>query len=414
MSKPEFQKETSLQRDPPESPELGSTQQHIPGLGAGSLVSLGGEHAAPHAGNPGGAFCCPSAPDFPIPTASLLSRGGGAADRGASSPGLAHSAGGRWGSTAEPQPPPPRTCRSAAPPDTSGGPALRLAPSPPDLLSPRQGRLSARQAAPSSSAARGAVAAQPEPASSSPRDRRATPNGARAHRAPLLPNGSGLSGGRARRPRQAAATRCLDLEVLRLEPRPAKPPGPLPSFPVASAVSGQSLRCGLASAQLLFAPPGPEAGVPATVVASPPYPARGPRLASRRRGLILLLRRPLSLRRVQQASAVSPPHAAGANLPCARRRGDPEPRAPAAALRLCSTPHPRPRTAPLQIPQRPRRTRARSHLSGAPHVVSGFEERLYAEEPGRGRQTLTKCRAPTQPRGEGLGAAVFGDGPYFG
>lgn len=179
----------------------------ILGLGAGSLASLGGEHAAPHAGNPGGAFCSPSAPDFPIPTARLLSRG--APDRGASSPGLEHSAGGRGGGTAEPQPRPPRTCRSAAPPDTSGGPALGLALGPPDLLSPRQGRLSARQAAPSSSAARGAVAAQPEPASSSPRDRRATPSGARAHRAPLLPGGSGLIGGRARRPRQAAVTWCL-------------------------------------------------------------------------------------------------------------------------------------------------------------------------------------------------------------
>lgn len=50
---------------------------------------------------------------------------------------LAHSAGGIRGGTAEPQPLPPRTCcLSAAPPDTFDGPALRLAPSPPDLVSP--------------------------------------------------------------------------------------------------------------------------------------------------------------------------------------------------------------------------------------------------------------------------------------
>lgn len=184
-------------------------------------------------GKPRRAFCRPSAPDFPIPTARLLSRAPPPLHRGASSPGLAHSSGGRGGSTAEPQPPPPRTCRSAAPQDTSGGPALGLAPSPPDLLSPGRGRLSARQAAPSSSAARGAVAAQPEPASSSPRDRRATPSGARAHRAPLLPGGSGFK----RRESSASAAgsgypvSTLDLEELRPEPRPAAPPGPLPCPP---------------------------------------------------------------------------------------------------------------------------------------------------------------------------------------
>lgn len=173
---------------------------------------------------------------------------------------------------------------------------------------------------------------------------------------------------------------------------------------VASAVSGQSLRCGLASAQLLCTRAGPEPRAPATVVASAPYPERGPGLMSRRRGRILLLRSPLSLRRARQAGAKSPPHAAGANSPCARRGGDPEPRAPAAAaLRLCSTPRPRPRAAPLQIPQRPRRTRARSHLSRAPHVVSGFGERPFAEVPDRGRQTLTKCSAPTKLRGRTWG-----------
>lgn len=192
------------------------------------LGSLGGEHAAPHAGNPGEPSAAPQPPTSrspplgcspgrtPTPSRCELTRAGSQR---------------RWarGSTAEPQPPPPRTCRSAAPPDTSGGPALGLAPSPPDLLSPGQGRLSARQAAPSSSAARGAVAAQPEPASSSPRDRRATPSGARAHRAPLLPGGSGF-----KRRESSASTAgsgypvsTLDLEALRPEPRPAAPPGPL-------------------------------------------------------------------------------------------------------------------------------------------------------------------------------------------
>lgn len=47
----------------------------ILGLGAGSLGTLGGEHAAPHAGKPGRCLLLPlSPPDFPIPTARLLSR----------------------------------------------------------------------------------------------------------------------------------------------------------------------------------------------------------------------------------------------------------------------------------------------------------------------------------------------------
>lgn len=325
----------------------------ILGLGARSLASLGGEHAAPHAGETRAVpFASPEPPDFPIPTARLLFWG--TPDPRASSPVLAHSAGGIRGGTAEPQPPPPRTCcRSAAPPDTSGGPALRLSPSPPDLLSPLS-RLAERS--PGSAFLLCCARCSGSAARARPRATRAT--GAR-HQVGPAPTA---------RPcyRAGASFQAGELRDGGRQPLSAvyrEPGGAAPGAPSSRATGSPALRAGgLRSLRAKFALRDPRAPNCSALlrVLRPGCPQRWPpqlltlrRLASRRRGRILLRRRPLSLRRARWAGAASPPHTAGVNLPGPRRRAVREPRAPAAALRLCFAPGLRPRAARLQIPPAP-------------------------------------------------------------
>lgn len=79
-----------------------------------------------------------------------------------------------------------------------------------------------------------------------------------------------------------------------------------------------------------------------------------------------------------EAGAALRPHAAGANLPSVPGPSAPGPRA-AASPRLRSAP-PRGRALPrCRRPAPPAHSRARSHLSEAPHAVPGLEERASAE-----------------------------------
>lgn len=167
------------------------------------------------------------------------------------------------------------------------------------------------------------------PASSNPRDRRATPSRARAHRAPLLPGGSRLPGGRAPRRRLAAAIRYLQRTGRRCAQSPVQPCHQIHCLPCRwpPQSPGKVCAAGSASAQLLCDPPGPEAGVPATVAAAAPYPTRGPRLVSRRRGRILLRRRLLSLRHHRPMLPARSCRALGAE----------EPRSPALPLPPCGS-----------------------------------------------------------------------------
>lgn len=307
-----------------------------PGLGAGSLASLGGEHAAPHAGKPGRCLllalstptsrsprqdCSPGGP--PRSRCELTSAGarrrwdkgwhcGAAASATPHLLPLRSATGHLWWS-----------CPQARALQTS------LAPKPASCALARQRLpplLRAVQWRRSES-----------PASSNPRDRRATPIGARAHRAPLLPGGSRLPGEQAPRRRQAAALCGLPPTGRRCAQSPVQPRHRIPCPPCRWPLQSPGKVCaaGTASAQLLCAPPGPEAGVPATVAAAAPYPTRGPRPASRRRGRILLRRCPLSLRRAPQAGTASPPHAAGANLLGARHPRSP--RSPALPRPPCGS-----------------------------------------------------------------------------
>lgn len=147
--------------------------------------------------------------------------------------------------------------------------------------------------------------------------------------------------------------------------------------------ASSSCRCPGPRARGLPCAPAPGGELSATVHPPPPLPAVA-RLAGAegQRGVTA----PCCQRELPQRARTAPSRAP-------RSRGRP-------AAPLCAAPGPR--AAPLRIPPRPAHSRARSHLSRAPHVVSAVRDVPLQRRSGRGRQTLTKRARGRRGGGGGL------------